>query len=223
MPSPATTCSRSVVRYAMRVSARVPPQRGKPIAGRASCQCTRPVAGSIVASSLPVAATTKSACGDHAACEYAPSRLVDPSAATTQVPPAPLTRRRPGAGSWKSAGCAPSMPIDFRTAFTTARPGAESAAAATATTAAAARTNAGRTGLRAAHRGLAPHVRLADDRPGALLGVGVDRHLVECALHVRSPSTASCSRSSPRRRRELTVPRGRSRMCAISPGVYSSR
>src|SRR5439155_17870234 len=107
---------------AMRVSVRVPPQRGKPIAGLASCQCTRPVAGSTVASSLPVVATTNSACGDQEAWEYAPSRRVDPSAATTHVPPAPLTRRRPGAGRWNSAGCAPSMPIDLRTAFTTDRP-----------------------------------------------------------------------------------------------------
>ena len=61
--------------------------------------------------------------------------------------------------------------------------------------------------------------------PGRLLvsGAGVERHRVERALHGRSPSTACCSRSSPRRRRELTVPRGRSSIRAISPGVYSSR
>ncbi len=35
-------------------------------------------------------------------------------------------------------------------------------------------------------------------------------------------ASSSFSRSRPRRRRELTVPRGRSRSSAISPGVYSS-
>ena len=44
-----------------------------------------------------------------------PSRRFDPSAATTHVPPAPLTSRRPGAGSLKSAGAACSTPIVRRT------------------------------------------------------------------------------------------------------------
>ena len=47
--------------------------------------------------------------------------------------------------------------------------------------------------------------------------------LPEAALvHRRSPSSRS-SASSPRRRREFTVPRGSSSIAAISPGVYSSR
>ena len=49
--------------------------------------------------------------------------------------------------------------------------------------------------------------RPAHDLPGARFGV------------VHAPSFM---RSSPRRNREFTVPRGRSRISAISPGVYSS-
>ena len=60
--------------------------------------------------------------------------------------------------------------------------------------------------------GLALGVGPAHDRPGALLGLVLSR----------SPephSSRSFSESSPRRRRELTVPRGSSSSSAISPGV----
>ena len=57
VPSPATTRRTPPVRYAMRVSVRVPPQRGKRIRGRASVQWMRPF-GSSAASSFVVAATT---------------------------------------------------------------------------------------------------------------------------------------------------------------------
>ena len=60
---------------------------------------------------------------------------------------------------------------------------------------------------RAPRRGRPLLVCLLDDRPRAALGI--------------SHSAPSLMRSSPRRRRELTVPRGRSSSSAISPGVYS--
>ena len=61
---------------------------------------------------------------------------------------------------------------------------------------------------RAPRRGRALLVRAPHDLPGALLGV--------------AHASSSFIRSRPRRRRELTVPRGRSSSSAISPGVYSS-
>src|SRR6266511_2971245 len=64
-------------------------------------------------------------------------------------------------------------------------------------------------------------VRGAHDVPRAPARVVLagDLDSLEIALH----SSRSFSLSSPRRRRELTVPRGRSSRSAISPGVYSRR
>ena len=91
--------------------------------------------------------------------------------------------------------------------------------------------------MRSALDRLAFFERRCDDHPrpvpGAML-VG-DRDLLELALHSSSagisesesaasePASEPESESSPRRRRELTVPRGRSSASAISPGVKSSR
>ena len=219
VPSPATTRRPPALRYAIRVSARVPPQRGNRTPGRESVQRTVPRAGSTAASVSPLATTTKSPCGDHDACPSPPRRRFDPSAATTHVPPAPLTSSRPGAGSLKRAGAACSTPIVRRTASTTARPGGENAVAATTATATTGTASGQRrraTCARSRRAYAAPH-----DGPGPLLRRGVDRHLLERLLHVHRSS--SPRRSSPRRSRELTVPRGSSSNSAISPGVYSSR
>ena len=62
--------------------------------------------------------------------------------------------------------------------------------------------------------------RVANDGRRALAGVVLagDLDVLELALH-----SSSASASSPRRSREFTVPRGRSSVSAISPGVKSSR
>ncbi len=71
--------------------------------------------------------------------------------------------------------------------------------------------------------------RPVDDAPAAHLGLALLRDedlaqvLLQSLLVHRSPSSCLPSRSSARRRRELTVPLGRSSASAISPGVYSSR
>jgi hypothetical protein len=76
------------------------------------------------------------------------------------------------------------------------------------------------------------HVRRLDGAPGTRLGAGLvgRAHSRERALrgriqppaHGPSFSTSwALSASSPRRRREFTVPRGKSSARAISPGVYS--
>ena len=69
--------------------------------------------------------------------------------------------------------------------------------------------------------GLPLEVRGAHDLPRAPARVVLARDLdsLQLALH----SSRSFSLSRPRRRRELTVPRGRSSRSAISPGVYSRR
>ena len=65
--------------------------------------------------------------------------------------------------------------------------------------------------------GLVLEVGARDDLPGAFARLVLIGELDpgEVDLHV----TVSRSWSSPRRRRELTVPRGRSSSSAISPGV----
>ena len=70
-------------------------------------------------------------------------------------------------------------------------------------------------------------VRRADNGPGALLGRRLARRPqvakpapdLAVAAHPGSSETIGRRRSSPRRSRELTVPRGRPRISPISPGV----
>ena len=60
------------------------------------------------------------------------------------------------------------------------------------------------------------------DLPRALAGLVLSGDFDAVEPH-RSSSSSAARRSSPRLRRELTVPRGRSSSSAISPGVYSRR
>ena len=104
-PSPPTTRSSLPDRYAIRVSVRVPPQRGKPTSGRASDQRTSPP-GSARRARSARDATTKRPKGDHEASRYGRGAASIRPRSTTQAPEPAVTSSRPGAGSEKSAGCA---------------------------------------------------------------------------------------------------------------------
>ena len=99
------TCSAPPLRYAMRVSVFVPPQRAPVMPGFAIDQCSRPP-GSSVSSSFAFVATMNLPNGDHEALPYAPSRRLEPSGSTTQGPRVETTSTWPWAGSEKSDGCA---------------------------------------------------------------------------------------------------------------------
>ena len=128
-----------------------------------------------------------------------------------------MTSSRPGAGSEKSAGCACSTPTASRISSSTARPGGLSSPATTAspTTSAAIGFQERRCGVGSR----SPKAALTTC-PRTLARVVLAGNLDPLEL---DPHTLSFSESRPRRRRELTVPRGRPSSSAISPGVYSSR
>ncbi len=200
-------------------------------AGRDSDQWAFPV-GSSAVSTPPRHAATNSPRGDHAAPVYEPSRRLDPSLATTHAPLPSVTSSLPPPGSGPERRARPGL--------------AEAEHVAHRPPHAAARRAAGDPGCgghdrerdddhraaqppaRPAHRD-ALGVRAPHDPPGPLARRGIlagrqpRQRVAQLALgHAAGPSSASPSASSPRRRRELTVPRGRSSAAAISPGVSSS-
>ena len=163
--------------------------------------------------------------GDDEAAERRPRRFaVAAEQAASSRPARPprrpqsaVTSNRPGAGNEKSAGCAFSTPTTSRISSSTARPGGLSSPA---TTTSASGDRRDRLPRAAPRLRLALGERCAHDgqRPLARLVLVRELDPLQLALH-----TVSFRESSPRRRRELTVPRGRPSSSAISPGVYSSR
>ena len=218
VPSPATTCSRPVAEIRdARVGARTAPARERDARPRERPAHGRRCSGSIAASSFE-------RCRDHVQPVRRPRRLrvvaEPPLGPVGADDPRARRRRSRAAGPVRAAGRARAPRArsrsSARTALTTARPGGESAAAATATASATPASISRRRGARA-HR-LALRVGGAHDRPRALLARRGRPARARAAASAFTRSTSS-SRSSPRRSRELTVPRGRSSSSAISPGV----
>ena len=211
----------------MRVSvSRAAPARRPCTSGRASDQRTR--AGRLERDELvrasrrrrrARAATTRPR-GTSPSSRFEPSGCDDPRAARAES-----TSRRPCAGSEKSAGCGDCLDCSRRWRRArlpiTARPGGESAAAISdhgARRAAIGRQRPRRPRRQRARaprsrRGRPPARRRASSSPGTTTAPSerLERRV--------TPSSSLPSRSSPRRSRELTVPRGRSSSSAISPGV----
>ena len=182
--------------------------------------------GSIALSVCPEAAATKSPCGDQLASSYRPSRRREPSGWTTQGPrgDAPAAAAAGHRGQ-RRLGLRPRVTTSPIQSRTLAPAGAETAPGSQPHAAARRRDAAAPGGGRGARRR-----RRADHVPAAPgLGApprrGAAPRAAGCAGGPCSPSTSirSRRRSRPRRRRELTVPRGSSSMRPISPGVYSSR
>ena len=210
---------------------RVDPRTGPPRRRDRAVARNRPAnlpSGVSAASSRALAATTNCPNGDQLASRYGPSRRLEPSWRTTHAPAAESTSRRPAAGSRTSAGSDGSMragAIASRSSSSTARPGGETAAAtmaATIATAIAGLRNGRRFGVGSRSAYAARTTAHARRSAPASSGRGRRRER-EPKLFVVHRSRRSPSASRPRRRRELTVPRGSSSSLAISPGVYSSR
>ncbi len=169
--------------------------------------------------------------GDQLACVHAPRRRTDPWADTTHVPCALESRSLPGAGS-DSAGAREMWGTDSARLMIrlTVAPAGENAMAPISDRR---DRHHGDPAARARGRGGGPvAVGGAHRRPRAVLGAGLvgSPHAgqrspggrLEPVAHSRILlARCALSASSPRRRRELTVPRGRSSARAISPGVYS--
>ena len=157
---------------------------------------------------------------------------MEPSSATSQTPCGEETSSSPAAGSERSAGLASGSPIPTTSETrspTFAPAGLRPIASATAP----AGDREDEPARRAGRAGRAVvRVGGADDVPRALLrrrlvrGAQLAEPVLEVAIAAHEPSSAASiagrRRSSPRRSRELTVPRGSSRISPISPGVYSS-
>ena len=209
VPSPATTCRRPSLMYAIRVS----------VACRSSEGSRHPAARASSGRALGVErGELVRPCRDDVAAERGPRRLVvgpeqPPRAVRLGDPDAlsEVTSSRPGAGS-EERRLRVFDADRARTRSIKARPGGLSTAARSATATAAAATSGQRGGGEpaAARRRPATTRRPAPPpprRPGS-------RCRSSSALigHLRIASR-------PRRSRELTVPRGRLSIAAISPGV----
>ena len=206
----------------------------RPVAGRVqrSCPC-----GSRATSSLPRARRHEQPAGrPGGVAESRPAGGGRRRRATSQAPPSATTSRRPGAGSDVSERARGLR----RRADHVVDPVAHLGAGRGERERAGDRGGGRRDGERArrpalgapAHAPRAPRCTTCQARRSASAARGGRaarsswrrrRSNGGAAAHAASSASSAASRSSARRSRELTVPRGSSSSCAISPGVYSSR
>ena len=211
MPSPPTTRNAPGrnTRSACRSSCR-PSAAGARSVARATSAPSRRASGR--RASFARVATTKRPKGDHDASRYGPSSRFEPSCSTTHAPESAdheqPTRSREGEERRRALLDTDDLAdlVQDRAAGRAEQPCEHDER----------RGRRERLPRTAARLRLALRERRRDDRPRARARAVLVRELDP----PKRSLTATRGASSPRRRRELTVPRGTPRSSAISPGVY---